>query len=64
LRRNKKDSKADDIFWVHDYQLMLLPGMLREAFPDATIGYFLHIPFLPMKYSVRFPGAKKFCRES
>jgi trehalose 6-phosphate synthase/phosphatase len=34
-----------DMIWVHDYQLMLLPGMLREKLPDATIGFFLHIPF-------------------
>jgi trehalose 6-phosphate synthase/phosphatase len=34
-----------DFIWVHDYQLMLLPEMLRERIPDATIGFFLHIPF-------------------
>ncbi len=34
-----------DLVWVHDYQLMLLPQMLREARPDAQIGFFLHIPF-------------------
>jgi trehalose 6-phosphate synthase/phosphatase len=34
-----------DAIWVHDYQLMLLPGMLRENRPDAAIGFFLHIPF-------------------
>jgi trehalose 6-phosphate synthase/phosphatase len=34
-----------DRIWVHDYQLMLLPGMLREKLPDASIGFFLHIPF-------------------
>lgn len=31
--------------WVHDYQLMLLPAMLRKALPRSAIGYFLHIPF-------------------
>ncbi len=35
----------DDTIWVHDYQLLLLPGMLRAALPDATIGFFQHIPF-------------------
>jgi trehalose 6-phosphate synthase/phosphatase len=35
----------DDLIWIHDYQLMLLPGLLREKLPDATIGFFLHIPF-------------------
>lgn len=34
-----------DILWVHDYQLMLLPTLVRQKFPDATIGFFLHIPF-------------------
>lgn len=31
--------------WVHDYQLQLVPRMLREARPDLVIGYFHHIPF-------------------
>jgi trehalose 6-phosphate synthase/phosphatase len=34
-----------DMIWVHDYHLLLLPEMLREALPDAAIGFFLHIPF-------------------
>jgi len=37
--------KPDDRIWVHDYQLMLLPEMLRAKRPDAEIGFFLHIPF-------------------
>jgi len=37
--------EPDDLVWVHDYQLMLLPEMLREAVPGARIGFFLHIPF-------------------
>lgn len=37
--------KPDDVIWVHDYQLMMLPGMLRKSIPAATIGFFLHIPF-------------------
>lgn len=35
----------DDTIWVHDYQLLLLPELLRRARPEATIGFFLHIPF-------------------
>ncbi len=34
-----------DTIWVHDYQLMLVPGMLRERLPEARIGFFLHIPW-------------------
>ncbi|GAB6089705.1 bifunctional alpha,alpha-trehalose-phosphate synthase (UDP-forming)/trehalose-phosphatase [Spirochaeta dissipatitropha] len=37
--------REDDIVWIHDYQLMLLPQLVRESFPDIRIGYFLHIPF-------------------
>lgn len=35
----------DDQLWIHDYQLMLVPKMLRDASPDVSIGFFLHIPF-------------------
>ncbi len=35
----------DDIIWVQDYQLMLLPGMIRDRKPASSIGYFHHIPF-------------------
>ena len=34
-----------DSVWIHDFQLMLVPGMLRELQPDLRIGFFLHIPF-------------------
>ncbi len=33
--------------WVHDYQLQLVPKMLRALRPDLTIGFFNHIPFPP-----------------
>ncbi|MFW6371486.1 MAG: bifunctional alpha,alpha-trehalose-phosphate synthase (UDP-forming)/trehalose-phosphatase, partial [Bacteroidota bacterium] len=34
-----------DKIWIHDYHLLLLPQMVKQQFPDATIGFFLHIPF-------------------
>lgn len=37
--------EPDDIVWVHDYQLMLLPKLLRRHVPRTSIGFFLHIPF-------------------
>ncbi len=40
-----REANPGDIVWVHDYQLLLLPQMLREKMPDLTIGFFLHIPF-------------------
>lgn len=38
-------SDEDDTIWVHDYQLMLVPQMVREKRPETSIGFFLHIPF-------------------
>ncbi len=40
-----KVARHDDTIWVHDYHLMLLPKLLREHFPHASIGFFLHVPF-------------------
>jgi trehalose 6-phosphate synthase/phosphatase len=40
-----QDVTRDDTIWVHDYQLMLLPALLRRRLPHARIGFFLHIPF-------------------
>jgi trehalose-6-phosphate synthase len=37
--------KPGDVIWINDYHLMLVPAMLRKLLPDATIGFFLHIPF-------------------
>ncbi|MGI5865626.1 MAG: bifunctional alpha,alpha-trehalose-phosphate synthase (UDP-forming)/trehalose-phosphatase [Myxococcales bacterium] len=37
--------RPGDLIWVHDYQLCLVPGMLRQKLPEARIGFFLHIPF-------------------
>ena len=37
--------RPGDTIWVHDYQLMRVPAMLREMLPDARIGFFLHVPF-------------------
>jgi trehalose 6-phosphate synthase/phosphatase len=37
--------RPNDLIWVHDYHLLLLPQMLRERLRDAAVGFFLHIPF-------------------
>jgi trehalose 6-phosphate synthase/phosphatase len=34
-----------DLIWVHDYQLALVPGLIRETLPQARIGFFWHIPW-------------------
>jgi len=40
-----KIAGPDDRIWVHDYQLMLLPQLLKKRFPNSEIGFFLHIPW-------------------
>lgn len=40
-----EELEEDATVWVHDYQLMLLPGLVKERFPKAHVGFFLHIPF-------------------
>ncbi|GAA2011920.1 trehalose-6-phosphate synthase [Catenulispora yoronensis] len=48
--------------WVQDYQLQLVPAMLREQRPDLRIGFFLHIPFPPVELFVRLPWRKEIVR--
>jgi len=38
-------AEPGDIIWIHDYQLLLLPELVRKKMPDVSIGFFLHIPF-------------------
>ncbi|MAJ51569.1 MAG: bifunctional alpha,alpha-trehalose-phosphate synthase (UDP-forming)/trehalose-phosphatase [Flammeovirgaceae bacterium] len=40
-----EELEDDDTMWIHDYQLLLLPQLIRAINPNATIGFFLHIPF-------------------
>jgi len=41
--------------WVHDYQLQLVPAMVRELRPDVRIGWFNHIPFPPVELFAQLP---------
>ncbi|SDS17437.1 trehalose 6-phosphate synthase [Paraoerskovia marina] len=43
------------VVWVHDYQLQLVPKMLREQRPDLRIGFFDHIPFPPLELFQQLP---------
>ncbi len=47
------------LVWVHDYQLQLVPSMLREMRPDLRIGFFLHIPFPPTELFVQLPWRRQ-----
>jgi trehalose 6-phosphate synthase/phosphatase len=40
-----KIAEPGDVIWIQDYQLLLLPAMLRKELPDISIGFFQHIPF-------------------
>jgi trehalose 6-phosphate synthase len=45
--------------WVHDYQMQLVPAMLRELRPDLRIGFFLHIPFPPAELFSQLPWRRQ-----
>jgi alpha,alpha-trehalose-phosphate synthase [UDP-forming] len=45
--------------WVHDYQLQLVPQMLRRLRPDVRIGFFLHIPFPPAELLMQLPWRRE-----
>lgn len=48
--------------WVQDYQLQLVPAMVRERRPDLRIGFFLHIPFPPIELFMQLPGRAEVLR--
>ncbi|GAA1700814.1 trehalose-6-phosphate synthase [Fodinicola feengrottensis] len=43
------------VVWIQDYQLQLVPAMLRAQRPDLRIGFFLHIPFPPTELFMQLP---------
>lgn len=47
------------IVWVQDYQLQLVPSMLRALRPDLKIGFFLHIPFPPIELFEQIPWRRQ-----
>ncbi len=47
------------VVWVHDYQMQLVPAMLRELRPDLRIGFFLHIPFPPAELFQQLPWRRQ-----
>jgi trehalose 6-phosphate synthase/phosphatase len=48
--------EPDDVVWVHDYHLMLLPRLLKARRPQLSIGFFLHIPFPSFEVFRLLPG--------
>ena len=49
------NTEKGDIVWIHDYQLLLCPKMIKDIRPDVTIGFFLHIPFPSFEIFRIFP---------
>lgn len=47
------------VVWIQDYQLQLVPAMLRKLRPDLKIGFFLHIPFPPAELFWQLPWRKE-----
>lgn len=41
--------------WIHDYQLQLVPQLVRRMRPDLAIGFFNHIPFPPFELFAQLP---------
>jgi trehalose 6-phosphate synthase len=57
-----KASEHGAIVWIQDYQLQLVPAMLREQRPDLRIGFFLHIPFPPNELFKQLPWRDEILR--
>jgi trehalose 6-phosphate synthase len=47
------------LVWVHDYQMQLVPQMLRQLRPDLRIGFYLHIPFPPTELFQQLPWRRQ-----
>jgi trehalose 6-phosphate synthase len=45
--------------WVNDYQMQLVPGMLRELREDVRIGFFNHIPFPGYEIFAQLPWRRQ-----
>jgi trehalose 6-phosphate synthase len=54
-----RTAKQGGAVWIHDYQLQLVPAMIRERRKDVRIGFFLHIPFPPEELFSRMPWRRQ-----
>lgn len=51
-----------DTVWIHDYQLLLLPELIKNSKPNTSIGFFLHIPFPSYEIFRTFPWCKQLLK--
>jgi alpha,alpha-trehalose-phosphate synthase [UDP-forming]/trehalose-phosphatase len=54
-----REASDGALVWVQDYQLQLVPQMLRERRPDLRIGFFNHIPFPPYEIFAQLPWRRQ-----
>jgi trehalose 6-phosphate synthase len=57
-----EDAAPGATVWIQDYQLQLVPAMLRAMRPDLRIGFFLHIPFPPVELFMQLPRRTEVLR--
>ena len=54
-----KTAKKNDVIWLHDFHLFLVPKLLKEANPNLRIGFFLHVPFPSSEIFRQLPCRKE-----
>lgn len=57
-----KNTNDGDTIWIHDYQLLLLPALIKEKMPNISIGFFLHIPYPSYEIFRTFPVRKEILK--
>lgn len=57
-----EEIEEGDQVWVHDYQLLLVPEMIKSIRKDVTIGFFLHIPFPSFEIFRIFPKREELLK--
>ena len=53
------EAKEGDVLWIHDFQLLLVPGLVKEKRPELKLGFFLHIPFPSSEIFRELPQRKE-----
>jgi trehalose 6-phosphate synthase/phosphatase len=56
------ETRSEDLVWIHDYQLMLTPDLIRTRTPNARLSFFLHIPFPPYDIFRLLPWDRELLR--
>jgi trehalose 6-phosphate synthase/phosphatase len=54
-----REARPGDVVWVHDFQLLLVPGFVKKLTPDLKVGFFLHIPFPSSEIFRELPQRKE-----